>query len=108
MSANQQSFADLFRGPITPVKYDPPRHRNTDPPSSLRAEIEVVRNGVVRGQKKIALELVTQYPGKTSKELAELGTLDRYQLARRLSDLYNDNLVRSRQIGNEDLQWWAA
>lgn len=56
----------------------------------------------------MTLELVTQYPGKTSKELAGLGTLDRYVLAKRLADLRKIHRVYSSQIGNEDLRWWPS
>lgn len=56
----------------------------------------------------MVLELVTKNPGKTSKELGELGTLDRYQVARRLSDLHNAGLVRKEEVGSNDVTWFVV
>jgi predicted HTH transcriptional regulator len=88
-------------------QFDVPRSRRTDPESSRRAEDQLRRSGVLRGQQKIALELVKAHPGKTSKQLARLGTLDRYQLARRLPELLEMKLVTRTETGNLDCQWWA-
>lgn len=112
MSATQISFDYLFTGPPAqrPLSREeclPPRSRTADPVSSKRAEAQVNRTGVMRGQRMIALSLVEANPGSTSKELANLGTLDRYQLARRLSELRTMKLVRTTQTGNEDLRWWS-
>lgn len=91
-----------------PLTFDKPRSRRTDPASSHRAEERVRASGAMRGQRKIAFELVKQYPGKSSKELAKLGTLDRYQLARRLSDLYHMKLVTRTENGSDDVRWWPV
>ena len=88
------------------LTYEAPRSRRKDPPSSHRAENEIRGSGAMRGQRLICLTLVEQYPGRTSKELAELGTLDRYQLARRLPELHEMHLVRTTQEGNADIRWW--
>jgi DNA-binding MarR family transcriptional regulator len=90
------------------LNYEAPRSRLTDPPSSRRAERQMRASGTLRGQRLIALELVKQFPGRSSKELAGLGTLDRYQLARRLPELVQMGHVRVTQHGNEDQRWWAA
>lgn len=66
------------------------------------------RSGAMRGQRLIAFELVKLFPGRTSKELAELGTLDRYQLARRLPELAEMGKVRREEIGNQDCRWYAV
>lgn len=83
------------------------------------------KSGALRGQALIAFELVTQFPGRTSKELAGLkveyvdvdgdglavltvGALDRYQLARRLPELLSMRKVRREEIGNQDCKWWAV
>lgn len=87
--------------------FETPRSRRTDPLSSKRAEDQIRRSGALKGQQLIALELVKQFPGRTSKELAGLGTLDRYQLARRLPELVAMGYLRVTQIGNEDQKWWA-
>lgn len=62
---------------------------------------------VVVGDPLIAFELVKQFPGRTSKELAKLGTLDRYQIARRLPELAGMGKVRREEIGNQDCKWYA-
>lgn len=62
----------------------------------------------MRGQALIALELVKQFPGRSSKELADLGTLDRFQLARRLPELKAMGKVRTTQTGKDDQKWWAV
>jgi hypothetical protein len=66
------------------------------------------RSGVLKGQRLIALGLVKQFPGRSSKELAKLGTLDRYQLARRLPELVELGHARVSQTGKEDQKWWAV
>jgi len=81
--------------------------RKTDPESSKRVAREIEKSGVLKGQRLIALELVKQYPGRTSKELSQLGTLDRYQLARRLADLLKEKLVRRVETQAEDCRWWS-
>ena len=65
------------------------------------------RSGALKGQRLIALDLVKQFPGRSSKELARLGTLDRYQLARRLPELVELGYVKVTQTGKEDQKWWA-
>lgn len=90
-----------------PLSFEPQRSRNTDPLSSHRAERQMRSSGAMRGQRLIALELVKQFPGKTSKQLAEVGTLDRYQLARRLPELRAMKLIRGVEIGSEDVRWYA-
>lgn len=86
---------------------EPSRSRHSDPESSHRAERRMRVSGAMRGQALIAFELVRKYPGRTSKELATLGTLDRYQLARRLSDLLNQEQVRRVEPELGDCRWWV-
>jgi hypothetical protein len=88
--------------------FEQPRSRRSDPPSSKRAADQLQRSGVLKGQRLIALELVKQFPGRSSKELARLGTLDRYQLARRLPELVSLGHVRVTQTGVDDQKWWAV
>lgn len=88
--------------------FEAPRSRRKDPPSSKRAEDQMRRSGAMRGQALIALELVKQFPGRSSKELADLGTLDRFQLARRLPELKAMGKVRTTQTGKDDQKWWAV
>jgi hypothetical protein len=109
--SQQFNFEDLFGGkPLAPVlrpeEYLPPRSRTKDPESSKRAEAEVKRSGAMSGGRKLALDLVTQYPGRSSKQLAELGQADRHMIARRLADLRHMKLVHTTQNGRDDMQWW--
>lgn len=67
--------------------FEPAASRKTDPDSSHIAERQITVSGVRGSQQREILELVKQYPGKTSLELTRYSKLDRYQIARRLSDL---------------------
>lgn len=89
------------------LDFDRPRSRVSDPLSSHRAEQRMRDSGGLRGQAKVALELVKQFPGRSSKELAELGTLDRYQIARRLSDLLHAKKVYRIEPEGEDCKWYV-
>ena len=51
--------------------FEAPRSRRSDPPSSRRAESEMRRSGALKGQRLIALELVKQFPGRSSKRIGE-------------------------------------
>src|SRR5688572_17308882 len=97
MSAEQISLLAIL---------DLPRSRRRDPSSSVRAERQIKESGALRGQAMIALQLVKDHPGKTSKELAQLGTLDRYQLARRLPELREAKLVWRVEQENLDCAWY--
>ena len=82
MRERQLNFDYLLSGPppappLSPEEYLAPRTRTDDPPSSKRAEAELKHSGRIRGQWKLCLDLIAQYPGRSTKELAELGTLDR-------------------------------
>lgn len=90
------------------LNFESPRSRRTDPKSSRRAEDQMRRSGALRGQAMIVLDLVKQFPGKTSKELGNLGSLDRHAVARRLPDLLKAKLVRRTEEGSNDCQWWAV
>lgn len=61
--------------------------RRSDPVSSHLAAKRMVESGALSDQQRIARDLVVKYPNRTSDELAELGQLDRYQLARRLPEV---------------------
>lgn len=90
------------------LNFGVPRSRRDDPLSSKRAAEQMDRSGTLRGQRLITLDLVKQFPGRTSKELARLGTLDRYQLARRLPELLIMRFVKRVEFGTEDCRWYAA
>ena len=91
------------------------RHaRNTDPITSHMAAAAVVHSDQIAAQRIQMYELVSEYQGRTSMELAELCEFDRYQLARRLPELREKGRVESRGMrkcritGREAMTWWAA
>ena len=106
--STQWSMVDIFSGKAEPPVFHDLEAgaRKTDPLSSKRAAREIEKSGALRGQRKLALDLVKQYPGRSSKELADLGTLDRYQLARRLPELALEKLIKRTEEGNSDCRWW--
>jgi len=108
MSASLPLFDSIFAGqPVAiPRQELEAASRKHDPESSKRAAREIESSGALKGQRLIALRLVEQYPGRSSKELAQLGTLDRYQLARRLPEMVKENHLRVTQEGSEDQRWW--
>jgi hypothetical protein len=71
----------------------PPIARNTDPISSHMAAREITLSGARGKQQRLALRVVIEHPGMTSRELAALCSLDRYQMARRLPELEEAGLV---------------
>ncbi len=75
-----------------------PIARNTDPVSSHMAASEITGHGIRQKQAAIILELVRKYPGRTSLELSRLCDLDRYQIARRLSDLEHAGEIEKGEI----------
>jgi DNA-binding MarR family transcriptional regulator len=66
------------------------------------------KSGALKGQALIALDLVKQFPGRSSKELAKLGSLDRYQIARRLPELLEMKHVTRTQSDDKDCLWWPV
>ena len=91
----------------------PPASHSTDPETSRLAEAEVTNNGKRGAQCEKVRELVEQYPGHTSLELAAVQNhLDRYQISRRLSDLEDADVVRKGlaracRVGRRQMvTWW--
>jgi DNA-binding MarR family transcriptional regulator len=72
--------------------------RRTDPPTSHAAARHMIESGKLTEQQKKTLDLVNKYPNHTSDELATKGSLDRYQLGRRLPELEREGLITR---GNE-------
>jgi hypothetical protein len=62
-------------------------------------------SGQMRSQALEILELVKQFPGRTSKELGSFGRLDRHRVARRLPELESAKLVR-RTDADRESRWW--
>ena len=70
-----------------------PTHRNTDPVTSQLSDIENETSGLRARQMKEVVEALEGYSEVTSYELAALSKIDRYTVARRLSDARECNLV---------------
>jgi hypothetical protein len=71
-----------------------PIARHDDPESSKAAAREFTSSGLRARQQAEVLRLVRAYPGHTSLELAQHGSLDRYAIARRLPELERAGLVK--------------
>lgn len=83
-----------------------PRSRRTDHDSSR----EAARKHAPRAKSNRAIVLagVKEYPGKTSKELAPLIGLDRWETHRRLSDLEQDNEAVGVREPKCEIRWRLA
>ncbi len=90
----------------------PPATRRTDPASSRLAEKKLSHSGRRQAQADLVLKLVETLEGSTSRELANVSILDRYQVSRRLADLEHVHKVRKgRQrlctVGQRPMvTWW--
>lgn len=89
-----------------------PVSRANDLESSKDAERHINKVGSRANQQKDMLALVRKFPGKTSLELALFSLrYDRYQIARRLSDLHHAGLVKQGQVrpcnvsGRKAVEW---
>ena len=90
-----------------------PAARNTDPVSSHLAAEEVTVKGTRGRQQRVVLWAVAANPGRTSRELASICDLDRYQVARRLPELENAGLLekgpmRRCSAGRREAVTWKA
>lgn len=87
--------------------------RNTDPISSHIAAEDIAMSGLQAAQQALTATAVCNYPGLTSLELSEKSTLDRYILARRLSECERKGLVKRGDIkrcsvsGRPAVSWWG-
>jgi hypothetical protein len=96
MASNQLTLnLDQVPPRIRTVKaaMDSPAARRRDPVSSKLAASELAESGDMESQLLVTLALVRKYPGKTSHELSRYGSLDRWQIARRLPQLRSAGLV---------------
>lgn len=72
----------------------PPASRNTDPQTSKESEAQMNSTGQRRTQAESILRIVSEHPGKTAVELTQWVDLDRYQIQRRLSDMWQSGEIR--------------
>lgn len=109
---NAQLAFDLaperFRRIETPIA------RATDPESSHLAAAEITRSGARAAQQAQTIAAVKAFPGHTSQELCELTGIDRYVLARRLSECETTGAVKRGGITvctvtrRKALAWWPV
>lgn len=84
----------------------PVAHRN-DPASSYRAGEAVHKSGRAFSQKLVVLAALRSHGPCSSKSLAEKTGLDRYMIARRLPELFQEHKVNRRIDGDSDVVWEA-
>ena len=72
----------------------PPLFRTSDPPTSAEAGVRMLRSGQLNRQCREVLAALRKYPGLTSRELAAAAGLDRYVVARRMSNLVTYGVAR--------------
>lgn len=80
------------------INIQTPAARATDPETSHQAAEHMNETGKRRSQQYATLALVKEFPSSTSFELSRRGSLDRYQVARRMSELRTAELVE--EIGS--------
>lgn len=90
-----------------------PIARGRDPKPSKDAASEITASGARESQLKAVLALVRDNTMHTSLELSKLCPFDRYQIARRLSELEHAGLVtksgiRQCTVGKRDASVWEA
>ena len=88
-----------------------PIARNTDPRSSHGAASEVTRSGARATQQHIALMVVQEFPGSTTRELSRECQLGIHALGRRLPELCKAGLItkgdlRKCKVGNRIATPW--
>ena len=85
--------------------------RNTDPITSHMAGDYVESTGIASNQRLIVSKAVADFPGMTSKELADAAGIDRFMVARRLPEIVSVKRGEAREcrIGKrQSLTWWPA
>jgi hypothetical protein len=96
------------------MRIETPAARNSDPETSHLAAEQHTRSGKRAHQQHLATAAVRAFPGKTSFELAMATGLDRFMLARRLSECETAGTVK-RGVAVEctvtrrkALSWWPT
>lgn len=94
------------------LDFKPAPSRRTDPATSREAGRKHGASGTCARHKASVYSAVCDHPGLTSLELAPLCGLDRWETARRLSDLHNEGLLRQgepkRLDGRAMVTWWRS
>lgn len=88
--------------------------RATDPSTSHEAAEDITRSGVRAAQQQIVADAVRRFPGLTSFELAIRAGLDRYVVARRLSEIEETQAIRRgaarlcAESNRKAMTWWPV
>ena len=96
------------------ITIETPNSRNTDPETSHLAGQEITASGKRQSQIIKVAQIVELAPGLTSRELSRVSPMDRYTIARRLTDAETAGKVkrgnvRQCQIANRKaLTWWPV
>lgn len=94
-----------------------PAARSTDPEPSHEAAHEITESGERQRQQEAVADAVRRYPGRTSHELAQATGMDRYAIARRLSECVTAKVVeepddarkrKCRVSGKKVTTWWPV
>lgn len=89
-----------------------PASRATDPETSALAEQHVTTIGRRATNQGIAARAVAAWPGRTSRELAELARMDRHEMARRLPECTTAGAAFQGYIthrsGRPAVTWWPT
>lgn len=84
----------------------PPLARRTDPDSSHASADRVEKSGDLASQCALVLELVRRHEGRSSRELALLGKVDRTMVGRRAATLADaGRIYRTKEPGDEVRLW---
>lgn len=95
MAAQPLVQFDMFPGAVQAPPVETPAARAADPVSSVEAAEQLTASGVRFDQQRRALAAVRAFPGLTSHELAERAGIERYELARRLSEVRTAGLIEN-------------
>lgn len=88
--------------------------RATDPATSHAAGVRVTQDGTRARQAREVAEAVRETPGHTSAEIAGIHGLDRYAVARRMTDVERAGLVsrgapkKCDCSGRFAVTWWPV
>jgi hypothetical protein len=88
--------------------------RKSDPITSKLAAVEIIRSGTRAHQQAQTIAAVKAFPGRTSAEIADAASFDRYALARRAGECEALGSIRRGEIktcsisGRKALTWWPV
>ncbi|OFW99283.1 MAG: hypothetical protein A3E78_11900 [Alphaproteobacteria bacterium RIFCSPHIGHO2_12_FULL_63_12] len=85
-----------------------PMARATDHDSSHAAADKLEASGKAQVQRNLVLSLVQRWPGMSSGQLARLGAVDRYVVARRLPELRSEGKVSAVKPAGKEITWFPT